>query len=291
MARLTSWSVVGAVVSVAWGCSAHGQRILEVENEIIEKASKTQSFIAKVTTHTKIENEYFHDSTSEATLELSRLGDKVLFRNEGKVTGKYMPPERAERILDRDTLSVCDGVNLYQYVDQSRERWPDKRAIRMDAGSEPALFPDRKFFDYLRTDHDLDLLPDEKVEGQSAYVIVATPNDPARFNIKRKLTYFSKETGLILKQVIYDIKDNPYNTMTIRDIKTNVKIDPQRFVFKAPEGVQIQDLAAMTSPASPAKKVEPTGAGGDRPKPTTVEKPKEPATQEEKPATEPSQPK
>lgn len=287
MISLKRCFAMGAAIAVSWGCSAEGQRILEVEKEIIEKASKIQSYSAKITTHTKIDNEYFHDSTMEGTLELSRVGAKTLYRNEGKIKGKYMPPERAERPLDRDTLSVCDGVHLYQYVDQSREPWPDKRAIRMDAGSEPALFPDRKFFDALRTDHDLDLLPDEKLDGQEVHVIVAVPNDPARFNIKRKITYFSSETGLILKQVIYDIKDVPFNTMTLRDIKTNVKIDPERFVFKAPEGVQVQDLAALQVPPAPPPKTPPAATGSAKPQPADEAKPAEP---EAKPVTEPSKP-
>ncbi|MCO6438921.1 MAG: outer membrane lipoprotein carrier protein LolA [Phycisphaerae bacterium] len=232
-------------------CScAMAQRIVDVEDEIKKKASEIKSFRAKMTTETKIDNEYLHESKLDATMELSRVGDDILYRMEGTITGRYMPPERAMRFMDRDTLTVCDGKNIYYYVDGTRERFPIKSAAKNRIDAEAPLFPNDRFFNELRTDKKLDLLPDDKVNGQEAYVIVATPHDPGRFRIKRKITWFSKENGLILKQVTYDLDDTPYNTMEMTDIQTNVKIDPARFSFKTPEGVTVQDLTQVAAPAA-----------------------------------------
>jgi outer membrane lipoprotein-sorting protein len=43
--------------------------------------------------------------------------------------------------------------------------------------------------------------------------------------------------------VTYTPDGKPMNTMTYSDIKINDKISPDRFVFKAPPGVEVQDLS------------------------------------------------
>jgi outer membrane lipoprotein-sorting protein len=39
--------------------------------------------------------------------------------------------------------------------------------------------------------------------------------------------------------------------MTYTDVKVNEDISPERFVFKAPEGVTVQDMDAPTPPPAP----------------------------------------
>jgi outer membrane lipoprotein-sorting protein len=57
--------------------------------------------------------------------------------------------------------------------------------------------------------------------------------------------YYSQEHGVPVKSVMYGPDGKPITTMTFSDYKFDVKIDPQRFVFKAPEGVQVIDQTAQ----------------------------------------------
>ena len=53
---------------------------------------------------------------------------------------------------------------------------------------------------------------------------------------------FHKESGQMIKMIAYSPDGKPMATTTFSDIKINPKISPDRFVFKAPPGVTVQDM-------------------------------------------------
>src|SRR5262249_17648891 len=100
----------------------------------------------------------------------------------------------------------------------------------------------------------LKLLPDEKVDGKPCWAIELVIKDPAaRAMMGRTVTYYDKNNGIGVKSVTTDKDGKVTTTSTTTDIKLNADIKPDKFVFKAPEGVKVQDLTA-TEKTGDAKK-------------------------------------
>ncbi|GAF73674.1 unnamed protein product, partial [marine sediment metagenome] len=88
----------------------------------------------------------------------------------------------------------------------------------------------------------LTLLPDEKVEEQAAYVIESKPKSPGPQPMAKSKMFFAKDSGIMIKMVGLDAEGKAIMTMNVKDVKLNPEISPDRFVFKAPEGVEVMDM-------------------------------------------------
>jgi outer membrane lipoprotein-sorting protein len=99
-----------------------------------------------------------------------------------------------------------------------------------------------------REDYDLSVLPEEKIDGETAYVIQATPKEKTTPGMSKTLNYYRKSDGIMLKMVMYGEDGKPMSTITYSDIKVNADIPAERFVFKAPPGVQVMDMSAAGHP-------------------------------------------
>ena len=102
--------------------------------------------------------------------------------------------------------------------------------------------PDVDPFKIWRTTSDLKVLPDSSSDGRAAWVIEATPK-PDQAGQGKTVIHYDKESGQMIKMITYTPDGKPMATMTYTDIKVNDKISPDRFVFKAPPGVEVQDLS------------------------------------------------
>ena len=60
--------------------------------------------------------------------------------------------------------------------------------------------------------------------------------------------YIAKELGLQVKMEVFNDKGEPTSTTVYTDIDTHAKLSPDRFVYKAPEGVTVQDMSKMKLP-------------------------------------------
>jgi len=60
--------------------------------------------------------------------------------------------------------------------------------------------------------------------------------------------YFNKKHGLMIKTLGLDEKGKVNSTVLVTDLKLGATVAADRFVFKAPEGVQVQDLSKMGRP-------------------------------------------
>jgi outer membrane lipoprotein-sorting protein len=112
------------------------------------------------------------------------------------------------------------------------------------AGADP--LNSESAFKAMGKDFNLKVLPDAAVDGKDAWVIEATPKDSKNAEMMTKMvTYYDKKTGLPIKSVGYGKDGKVVNTMTISDIKTNADIPADRFVFKAPPGVEVMDMTKV----------------------------------------------
>jgi outer membrane lipoprotein-sorting protein len=227
--------VLGAAALCA--ATVRAEDLASVEKDIIKKWQKHKSMRAKLNLSGGTEAEGNKAvTTGEGTFESVRKGDAVLFRTELKRTmeveagGQKMKFESA-------VLALYDGKYTYTLTEQVGM----KTAIK--SKYDPRSVADlNSFFESLRAEHNLKLLDEQSVDGKDAYAIEATPKSKGPGVPPQKSLYcFSKDDGVMLKQVTYDRAGKPLQTMTYTDIEFDVKIDPKRFEFEAPEGVIVQD--------------------------------------------------
>ncbi|NTV00853.1 MAG: hypothetical protein HGA55_07010 [Methanoregulaceae archaeon] len=79
------------------------------------------------------------------------------------------------------------------------------------------------------------VLPEQKVDGKSCYVIEARSkysDDP----VGRTINWLDRKTGVTLKTVAYDRADKEIDVDTVFDVKIDDAISSDIFVFHAPDG-------------------------------------------------------
>lgn len=238
---MKSW--VQGCVLILGGLALGGQTVRAndldaVQRQILERWQKHRSMTAKVT---QTEGTEAQGNTAarhgEGTYEFMRKAGKFLFRMEIESAWEVKAGGQDLRVRI-STLTVCDGDHVYELSERmglatALKRKPDPR----DGADLKA------FLEILRTRNDLKLLDEESVNGRDVFAIQATPKSklPSR-PYQTVVYYFSKDHGVLLKQEKRDKDGKPLETMSFSDLKFDVKIDPKRFEFKAPEGVVVQDL-------------------------------------------------
>lgn len=209
-----------------------------VEKKVIELFGQYDSMTYKVTmTLNANMGGMTITSKGEGISEYMKKGDKTLFRQEMAIdTENPMNPDQPST---SNSTIVCDGEFVYTLQERGSIRQAFKQNIA-DVDSAPG---GKMMFDYLNKHGDLKLLPSEKINGEEFYVIEVTlkQTNPMGVPAKRK-RYISKNTGLPAKLEMFGPDGKVMMTITMSDVKINPKTDPSRFVFKAPEGVEVIDL-------------------------------------------------
>ena len=208
-----------------------GESFEEVSKKIAAASEKVQSFSAKSKTITEMKQEGFSmTSTTEGTTEMLRKGDVFLSRMETKsVTENVVAGTTSKQ--ESTMLMINDGAYTYTVS----EMGGTKSAFRTKVEKS-----DADPFKAWRETAELKVLPDESVDGHAVWVIEATPK-VAQAAQGKTVIYYHKESGQMIKMVVHTPDGKPMTTTTYSDIKVNEKISPDRFVFKAPPGVEVQD--------------------------------------------------
>ncbi len=215
--------IVGLTI-VAFGClgwlsTASAETVESVEKKITEKWGAVKSISAKV----KMEGA-MSAMAGTGTWELEKRGDKIVFRMELSF-GSQMS---ATTISDGEfTLSVTDQMG-------------QKMAAKMKLDETQSMSPTAQLAKFRKT-HELNVLPDQSVEGHAVYVIEGTPKQPTGY-MGRMVSYYAKETGVPIRTTVHDANGNVTSNMTFTDIQINPEIDASRFEFKAPPGVEVVDM-------------------------------------------------
>jgi outer membrane lipoprotein-sorting protein len=212
----------------------------KVEKKLAEGWKKHKSMTAKFTMVTKMEQPGFAmESTSKGTQETMRKGEQLLFHTEMTTTTVQKVGDQESKSESKMTV-VCDGTHTYTLSEMMGQKTAVKSKVNPQSVGDPEAT-----FEFLRKDYTLKLLPEETVEGRKTFVIEATPKQTQPMGPGKSVYFFLQDEGALVKMVASDQAGKPMTTMTYSDIKFDVKIDPQRFVFKAPEGVQVMDQTAV----------------------------------------------
>lgn len=240
---------------------ADGKTLDEVEREIISKTKAVKTCRADV----ERKSEVVIGGQRRVTLgtgryDYERRGDKVLYRIEEDVTIVLTTGMEGETATHarQTAVVVCDGDYLYTSREHSQR---PSRASKNRAETEVLGF------DLLRETHDLRLLPDETINGHDVYVIEAVLKSEIESPPMRSVNYYLKDRGMLLGYVVYGADGVEFDRRMYSNFQFDVEIPAERFVFHAPEGVEIQDLSQ--EPPAPTASNE----GGAAPAPGGTEKP------------------
>ena len=230
------WAALAPVV-IAPAIAAGGS-LESTMRTIVKRGEKVKSFSAK--------SQYYSDDESggtkihsegQATYELKREGELLLYRTETSYT-TVMDASGTKQTSKGSSLAVCDGEFTYMYTDSDGM----KSVIKQRALPQGGGLTDENYFNTMKQTYNLELLPDAKVLARDTYVIRATPKEPSSALPSEQISYFDKETGVILKSVSRNQAGKITMETTTTDLKVNSTIDADRFVFHAPEGVEVTDL-------------------------------------------------
>ncbi len=260
---------VASVLAVVCGGLAWGEDLGAVEKQIQEAWAKQKSLAAKLRTEVKFEQMGMTmESRGEGTFEFMRKGDKILARTEMTMNAvQKIGAEEMKR--SQSMLSIVDGEVTYSLNEFMDQKFATKSRTDPGATGAPGAI-----FEQLHKSHELKLAPEQSVGGRKTHVIEAVakesmPGDPVR----KTVLYFDQDSGFMIKMQALTEGDKPLSTIEYIDVKLNASIDDDRFVFKAPEGVEVVD---QTQPAA-----EPGAPPADKPAERPAGKPAE--TQPEKP--------
>jgi outer membrane lipoprotein-sorting protein len=286
-----------ALVSVVVVAAARAASLEEVKKQIVESLGKHKSM--QMTS--KITQDYRSDdftlrSTGEVKVEYKRKGEKgFLSRIESKSSDVRKMKDQPEEKKTVSMLNICDGEYMYILTVDGDQKSAMKQKMDPKVNANP--FEGTQAFDLLEKDHVLKLLPDETVDGKSCYVLEMTPKEKDKNpQFGRAVHHYEKKTGLALKTVMYAADGKPSLTSVTTDVKLDGDIPAERFVFKAPAGVEVVDMSKMQQQpvAEDKPKEEPKSEPKAEPKAESKEKtadaekkkeekPAEPEKKEKKP--------
>ena len=233
--RVFLWSGLALVIPALAGAARAADTLESVEKKLAEKSSKIKSLTAKMSMTTSItRNESSSQVESTGTHEFTRQGGKALSRT-------HMNVKRISNIAGKEILSefsvltIVNGDVMYTLRDQRGRT----KALKTAAGGFQTA-DGWAMLDKLRKQHEFKLLPEETIDGSPVYVLEGKRKEESRDKDKTKL-YIAKDTGIVLKKIRVDESNRNSSTTIFSDVKLNPKIDPGRFVFEAPPGVEIED--------------------------------------------------
>ncbi len=179
------------------------------------------------------------ESHTSGKYEYVRKGEETLWRLESETSSVTTVAGNKVK-MDQKATMICDGKFIYSIS----ETMGQKTAMKNAAPKNDTSVAGKGFFDTLKKDNTLKLLPDDKVGGKEAFVIEAVPKSKGpEVSIGRMHYFLLKDCGIVAKTVMFDTSGKPMTTVTMSDLKINPEISGER--FKAPQGVQFMDTDAM----------------------------------------------
>ncbi len=209
------------------------ETVEEVGKKIAAASEKLNSFSAKIKMVTEVKQEGFSMvNTNDGMIEMLRKGGELLVHSESKSVAETNVGGNVAK-QESSVLYITDGSFAYTVSEAAGTKSAQKAKFeKLDV--DP--------FKAWQNKADLKVLPDSSSDGRAAWVIEITPKSDQEDQGKT-IIHYDKESGQMIKMIAFSPDGKPMTTMTYSDIKINDKISPERFVFKAPPGVEVQDLS------------------------------------------------
>lgn len=174
----------------------------------------------------------------QGTYEVVKKGEATLLRME--CTNQTVTTiGDQQHAIEQQIIMINDGKYIYSLIDAMGQKVAVKAKVDPQRSIEP-----KALFDALHKDFELKLLPEETIDGKKVYVIEGTLREKGALPVSKMLCCF-RHDGVLVKQITHGVDGQPMQTTTFRNIRLDVELDPQRFVFRPPEGVQVMDMTAQ----------------------------------------------
>lgn len=265
MKMTTRWMALSMLLSAA--TLACGADLDSIQKQLQAAWSKHKTMSAKLTISGHMEMAGMSmDTKGDGTIELLRDGDSARSRTELKIAMIQKQGDQ-ENKMEQTVLSITDGEFAHTLTDMGGQKRAMKGPVTAQMTGEP-----KAMFAELQKDLTLKVLPEEKVDGKKVYMIEAAFKEKPPMGPTKLVMTFDQEMGVLVKFAQLTDDDKPMQTMTFSDFKFDEKIDPDRFKFKLPEGVQETDMSAL---GKPAKDDQPATKKSDTPE-KKADEPKQP---------------
>ncbi len=239
MTKRTCLAVLG-IAALTLGARA-AEEVESAEKRVINAWKNHKALRARMTTVQTAEDLGMTlEAHGTGTFELLRAGGKTCFRAEMQNTAVLRKGDKS-RDREQTVTYVCDGEYLYSVGEMAGRKMALKELINplMSADAE-VIF--KKFH---ADSAQFALLPEQSLGGQAVFTFEVTPaqteTTTAPSAVNKTVMTFDQVTGVLLKIVQYEPPRNTVTTTTFTEIELDPSIDPKRFKFVLPDGVQLRD--------------------------------------------------
>ncbi len=213
------------------------EALAAVQKQIVEAWQKHRSIKAKVSVSLRTEAEGTPVSgEGGGAMEMVQADGKTQVRLDLRITTSLTRDGQTMQV-DQTSLSVDDGEFEYRITEQGDRRSATKSKRNPARGLNP-----RELFSNLGPEARLAQLPDEKIGDIDVFVLEAT-NVPrtsgSPFSTVRY--YFSKAHGVLVRESASSDDGKNTRTVTFSEFAFDEPLDPARFVWQTPEGLELQD--------------------------------------------------
>ena len=213
------------------------EKVDALEKEIAAKWKDINSMTAKMESVMDMEQQGMKmHHAMKGTMEYLRKDDKMLSRMESE-TESDMDMGGQKQTMKSTSLMVSDG----EFMHTLSETMGQKMCVKMKA--DPELIGNDAMLKTLKEQNDLSMGDDETVNGDKCWVLISKAKQTQPGAPNKTCYYFRQKDGIAIQTIGYDDSGKKIMTSTLSDIKINQKIDPARFEFKVPEGVQVMDMS------------------------------------------------
>lgn len=225
--------LVGLVLAPA---SLADEKLEALEKEIAAKWKDVNSMSAKMEMTMDINQGGMKmKQTMKAVVEYLRKAEKMMSRLEGE-TEMTMDMGGEQQTMKSPMLAVSDGQFTHTLMEQMGQK------MCMKTKTDPSATAGDFMIKALKDQNELTVGPDEEVNGDKCWVLIAKPKQTQPGMPTKTCYYFRQKDGVFVQWIGYDASDKKNMITTFTDIKVNEKIDPARFEFKVPDGVQVMDM-------------------------------------------------
>lgn len=180
---------------------------------------------------------------NKAVGKLAAIGAVDYVKKEGKVCSRLDLAASLNEVLKARGLFVYDGTTAnveYEFFNKINHHTIEPKDMVPPGG--------KALFDALKENLNLAVQPPEKVNDKDAYVLDAVLKSPdPKIPVSKLRLYFAKDSGVLLKGVVFDTQGAPFGTLSVNDIKLNPTIAADRFGYVPPA----PPAPAASAPAAP----------------------------------------
>lgn len=234
--------LIGGVALLAFGglglqAVRAQEELAEIQKKMAASWDKLKSYSANMKMSTSMPaGKGVYKMESEGKILIAKDGDKVRYRQE--LVSKQTQPGQNEPSKST-MLAVCDGDIIHVLTENAGQKMVMKQNVNAMPSPDPMTM-----IKTLQKTQELKVMPDESVDGQAVYVLQAVPKEAAG-GAGKSLVYVAKNTGMVVKMVMYGPDGKPTSTTTYENVKLNADVPAEQFKFEVPEGVQVMDMTGQ----------------------------------------------